>query len=358
MIEELTYDELYNSMCEKYEEITNNPIENYTDVSMRFKALAAELYDMSSKISFISKQIFPDTATGEYIDRHCQLKNIERKSAAHAKGKLKFFVDKPLPYNVSIPKGTICTTSGPENLQYATDYSVNLYNGKTEILADATAVNAGSASNCAVGAITAIVNPPPGITSVVNPQPFTGGANEESDDNLKKRLLRKIKNFSNGYNKSAILEEVLSFENVAKAQIVPLARGAGTVDINVAMKGNAEDNLTLAHIEEKLYSILPFCLSIFTRLVLKTPVDLSLRVFVNDGCNKEYVKGLVRSAVEEYMDGLDIGESIYANILGSKLLNIDNVKNYEFCGCGDIQIDNGCIAVLGNLDITVGSWEE
>lgn len=345
-------------MCEKYEELTNNPVGNYADVSIRFKALAAELYDMSSKISFISKQIFPDTATGEYLDKHCQLKNIQRKTASKAKGKLKFSVEKPLNFIATIPKGTICTTAGPEKLQYATDYLAYLPIPKTEITIDATAIDAGKAYNCAAGTITAIVNPPPGITKVTNPKGFSGGANEETDDNLKKRLLKKIKDFSNGYNKSAILQEILSFENVAKAQVVPLARGAGTIDINVAMKDNVTDYQTLAHIEETLCDILPFCLNIYARHALTTPVDLSLKVFVNDGCDREYVKQLVRSIVEEYIDGLDIGENVCANILGSKLLNTDSVKNYEFIGCGDIEIDNGCIAVPGVLDITVSPREE
>ena len=48
---------------------------------------------------------------------------------------------------------------------------------------EAQAVEPGTASNAAVGAVTVMVTPPAGIETVTNESPFTGGADGENTRN-------------------------------------------------------------------------------------------------------------------------------------------------------------------------------
>ncbi len=78
----LTYDEILNSMKIEFAGEKGEAVKELSDIEARFKAVASEIYSVSAYGDYIMKQSFPQTATGEFLDRHEELRSITRKTAS------------------------------------------------------------------------------------------------------------------------------------------------------------------------------------------------------------------------------------------------------------------------------------
>lgn len=103
--------------------------------------------------------------------------------------------------------------------------SVNTTSG---ITLNAQALTAGSAGNLAADAITSLDSLLPDVISVTNPAPMQGGAEEESDDNFRDRILGEYSGTSGGGNVTDYKRWAAS-QGVGRTTVVPAWNGAGTV---------------------------------------------------------------------------------------------------------------------------------
>ena len=87
-----TYDEIYTRMKEKYEDESAYEIDPASDIAIRLKVLAGEIYNAQCSLEWLKRQMFADTATGEYLDLLAQQRGITRKAATKASGQLTFSV--------------------------------------------------------------------------------------------------------------------------------------------------------------------------------------------------------------------------------------------------------------------------
>ena len=146
-----TYNNILNSMRTAYfEECGFEPAAS-SDLELRFKAVASEIFSAYSYAQFVLKQGFPQTATGEYLDMHAQLRGIERKTATRALGKLLFSIAEPLESDVSIPKNTVCASASRSFVQFATDEAAVIPAGQTSVSVNASAIASGAQFNCPSG---------------------------------------------------------------------------------------------------------------------------------------------------------------------------------------------------------------
>ena len=60
------------------------------DLSVRLYALAAQVYALWVQSEWVTRQAFPQTASGAYLDSHAQLRGLERKQAVAARGIVRF----------------------------------------------------------------------------------------------------------------------------------------------------------------------------------------------------------------------------------------------------------------------------
>ena len=164
-------------------------VKDYPEVELRFKAVASEIYAAHTAADFALKQAFVQTATGEYLDKHAEMRGITRKGASRATGYLSFFVTQEYEENVDIPEGTICSVKDNPLIQFATNYRAFILPGDTGVTIEASALNEGEEYNVPADSITVMVNPPEYIYSVTNQRAFTGGSDPESDESLRQRII-------------------------------------------------------------------------------------------------------------------------------------------------------------------------
>lgn len=85
------YNEILTTMENAYKEKTGFVPDEYSDQGIKFRILAGELFNFSSQLDFLEKQMFPTTATGKYLDYHCAERGVTRKQGAKATGSVFFY---------------------------------------------------------------------------------------------------------------------------------------------------------------------------------------------------------------------------------------------------------------------------
>ena len=85
-----TTDEIYQEMKALFCEKSGASLREGGDMALRLYTAAAQLYTLWAQADFLEKQAFPQTAAGEYLDRHAQSRGLTRTPAATAAGTLTF----------------------------------------------------------------------------------------------------------------------------------------------------------------------------------------------------------------------------------------------------------------------------
>ncbi len=352
-----TYEEILNRMKQSFYELAGFQADDASDIGIRLKVLAGELFSIESTIDWMKRQMFPQTASKEQLDYHAQQRGITRKSASKSRGILTFSRNRPITYDIEIPVGTICATPGMDGLRFITLETVVLSTGETSVSASAASVEGGQKYNTSSNAITVMVTPPPGITLVTNTNPFTGGTDQETDEELRGRVLKSYKNLSNGTNAAFYRDFVLAYDGVHSASVVSKARGAGTVDIYIAGKGAVAENALITEIQSAISQIKEINVDIQVKSPTLVTKNVTVSIIVKDGYQFSAVKSACEIAIEEYGDSLEIGEPFLIAALGSVIFTTEGVKNYHLTGGGntDISGDDTKLITIGTITITEGS---
>ena len=140
-----TVDEIFEEMLACFGEKTGVELEAGCDLAVRLYAAAAQVYALYVQADWVARQAFPQTAEGEYLDLHAQLRSLERKEATRAVGTLRFTAGEASENDRAIPLGTVCMTAGL--VRFETTQAAVLSAGATQVDVPAQAVQPGSAGN-------------------------------------------------------------------------------------------------------------------------------------------------------------------------------------------------------------------
>ena len=156
----MTVEELYGQMVDTFQRETGLALAGDGDMAVRLYAVAAQLYALYVQADWVGRQCFPQTAQGDYLDKHAQLRGLERRAATAAVGVLSFETDHPPEADLSIPEGTVCMTAA--QVRFETLEAGTLQAGSTYVDIRAQAVEPGAAGNAAAGTIRAMAVAPVG----------------------------------------------------------------------------------------------------------------------------------------------------------------------------------------------------
>ena len=341
-----TYEEIVKEMQDEFETLTGMEANRASDIGIRIKLLAGQLIGMEKRADYILRQVFPQTAIGEFLDMHAQIRGLERKQPLHATGNLTFSRTFPAENDITIPEGTVCTTG--------TTQAAVLSAGELSVTVPARAVQGGSASNTAAGAVHIMVTPPQGMENVINSVPFRGGDDAEDDEALRRRLLDSYRNISNGTNRAYYKNIVLDDEDVKKAEVLPRVRGRGTVDIVVVPRPGVDFQELSARVKEELAQKREIGVDILLRQAAEITVSAEVNIMLKPNYTEQEVFVRMQEAVEAYSEQLAIGEQVTLAALGNVLYQVEGVENYSFTSPSqDILIGRDEIGVVSLTEIRV-----
>lgn len=347
-----TYEGILSRMSGKFEELAGYEADRASDIGIRLRVLAGEIYSMTSEIEWLRKQMFPDTATGAQLDLHGTQRGLSRRRGRKADGLLVFRLDMPLEFDLVIPIGTVCTVEDG-SLNYVTTEEAEIYSGDTFAWVACEAENSGEKYNIAADRVKTIVTYFSVGIRINNASSFIGGTDDEDDDSFRKRIFESYRSVPNGADAEYFRQTAESVEGVQSASVYASTDTAGLVFVVIGGRGAipSDDvkNAAAALLAEKA----PLGITVSTQKTGTIPVNVSVNISVRSGYDINEVKSDVESVIRKFFLDMSVGEDFRAAALGSAVIKVDGVTNYSFSGTSDTSVSAASMAVLGTL--TVGS---
>lgn len=179
-------------------------------------------------LDWLSKQLLPDTSEKEWLDRHGNIwlinadSTIGRKTATYASGTVSFT---GLP-GLVVP---IATQLAGLGIHYETTQAITV--GTIATNATVRALDPGSAGNLAEGDTINLVTAISGVDSKAIVILMEGGNEDETDDDLRARVLFRIQRPPMGGDADDYVLWSLANPGVTRAWVYPLEMGIGTVTV-------------------------------------------------------------------------------------------------------------------------------
>ena len=308
----------------------------------------------------LSKIAFPDTAEGEWLDKHGAnpFINLERDTGSEATGFVVFTIPNASTDDIVIPEETI-VVSTESSLEYATDSEVIIAAGETEVTASVTCLTEGVEGNCSENTVTLIDDDYIDISelTVNNTEAFTGGTDYEEDDEYRERLLAFVRQPDFG---SLPYYQELG-DNIEGVHDVLLVDTGETTEIG---RPYTKKILVNGDTKPVTNELLITVLEVFTdpnnkvidhTFIVDPPEYVDLSLTVNLNVSNELVESDIAGVVQAVFDGgapvdsmefdgLCIGETLFKNNLISALELFDGVESVTI-------IDDGTLEELTDISV-------
>lgn len=349
-----TYEEIYNRMKSAYEQESGNTFNEASDIAIRLRVLAGEIYNTQVNMEWIRRQMFAETASGECLDMLAKQRGIERKSAQKAQGELTFYINEPVDHNILIPKGTVAATLDEVPVRYVTTEDEEIFAGNTLVSVFAEAESAGSNGNVAVGKVVAAVSVPAEIDSVRNRESFLGGTDEEADEQLRNRIKDSYLRLPNGTNAAYYEQLALTVNGITKACAAGKNRGAGTVDVFVSGNGDVVPRSIVNEAQALISGKRELNVDVKVEAATLVEFDLDVIVYKKSQFAADEVKEKCRQAFTGYVNSLGVGTKGYLSGVGRALLDTECIENYEFnVSMEDIGVSKSQCLTPGTIRVVV-----
>lgn len=345
-----TVDEVYQEMAAVFAEQTGLETGAAGDLAVRLYAVAAEIWGLYHQAEWTRRQCFPQTASGEYLDLHAELRGVERKTAATASGTLRFSVQEPGETDRIVPAGTVCMTAGL--VRFETIQEAVLPAGEQYVDVPAAALEAGAAGNAAAGTVLTMAVAPAGIAACSNPAAFSGGADQEDDESLRARIMETYRRLANGANAAYYEQTAMAFDEVAAVTVLPRSRGVGTVDVVIATQSGEPGEELLEQVTERFQKAREIAVDVQVAGPEQQTVNVTAQIQAEKGRDTEAVIAAVKTAVQGWFNGTRLGKPVLRARLGSLIYGVEGVENYVLTSPeDDVQVEKNVLPVLGTLNV-------
>lgn len=349
-----TYDEIYERMKQKYEQESGAQFDEASDIAIRLRVLAGEIYNAQVNMEWLKNQMFVETATGERLDYLAKQRGIERKSAQKAQGEITFFISEPINHTIIIPKGSVAATAEEIPRRFVTTEDGELTEGNTLVSVDAEAEKAGNSGNAVIGEVTVAVDVPSEVEWVKNREAYVGGTDEESDEELRERIRDSYFRLPNGTNAAYYEQLALTVDGIAKTKAVGKARGLGTINVYVSGDGKEVVSTAVKNAQTLISSKRELNVDVKVINASLVDFDLDVTVYKREEFSDKEIREKCKTAFEEFIRLLGIGEKLYLSALGKALLDTGCILNYQFnVEMADTTIAESQCFKAGNVSVLV-----
>lgn len=345
---------IYEEMLAVFGEASGYLPSSSCDLAARLYAAAAQIEGLYLQAQWLLDQSFPQTAAGEYLDRHASLRGISRSVATCAAGKLRFGLPTAISGDLHIKSGTVCMTRS--GVRFATTDGAVLPAGALFVDVPARALDPGRQGNAAANTITVMAAMPVGVKACTNPEAFSGGEDAESDEGLRRRLLDSYRRLPNGGNAAYYEQVALSRPGVAAAVAVGRPRGVGSVDLYIATDAGIPDEALLSEVNAYLQEKREISVDLRVLAPTAKPLPIQASIQPADGYSFETARADADAALRAAFTGVMLGKAVTLAFLGNLLYSLDSVQNYRFTSpAADIPAGPTVLPRLGN--VTISPWE-
>ena len=349
----ITLEEIYQGLAAEFQAQTGKTAGSSSELAVRFYAVAAQIYSLYVQGEWTRRQCFPQTATGEDLDKHAQLRGVTRRQAAKATGTVHFYVSQAQEIETEIPEGTVCMTAA--GVRFLTTQTVQVKAGELYAEAPVAADEAGAAGNVGANAIVFMAVPPVRIVACANPEPLTNGLDQEGDEELRARVLATYQRLANGANNAFYRQAAMSFDEVAAVTVLPRYKGVGTVGVVPAAQGGAPSKELLEEMQAYFDRVREIACEVMVLAPTEEKVDLELKLWAKEDRDFNTVKGAVEQTLMDWFNGERLGQPLLRAQLTSLVFGVDGVANCVFVKpAADLPLNSRTLPVLNSVELVKG----
>lgn len=320
-VEEI-YEEMLGAFCERAGvEVTQS-----CDLAVRLYAAAAQIQALQHQSEWVLRQCFPQTAQAEALDHHGALRNLSRRASAKAHGEITFSVTQAAQSAIAVAEGTVCMTES--GVRFITLEKGTIVAGERSCTVKAEAVECGSSGNVAAGSIVKMSVLPTGVEQCANEKAFSGGTEEETDEEFRTRVLESFRRLPNGANAAYYELQAENHAGVRSAKAVGRARGVGTVDVYIAAESGLPSESLLREVCEDLSGKREIAVDLQVLAPQTEQVDVAAELTVAEGYDFADVKAAAETALRSFFAADLLGRAVTRAALGDLLYHIEGVENY------------------------------
>ena len=350
-----------------YEELMERKLDKISDRrdrrqgSLIFDAMgpnAAETAAFYADLDMLEDRTFADTAQGDDLTRRCAERGVQRKGAVKATFYGRFLDGDGKEYPIA-----------PGTRFFLEKYYYRvLFRGEDGryVLECETA---GACGNEYLSNLLPLEHMN-GLAEAVLEELRTDGEDEEGDEELRKRYFASFDADAFGGNIPDYRRKAGALENVGGVKVYPVWQGGGSVRLVIIDQGwkkptAVEVEKLQALIDPEIrgegYGIAPLGHKVTVAGVQERVCNISMRLSLADGCDKETVLAEIRRLYEDYMEGLrkDWADSealtVRISHLEARALEANGVLDIQDCEIngthGNIALGEEEIPTLGGIEV-------
>ena len=295
--------------------------------------LAGAVHLLYGTLSYLSRQLFPDTADGPYLVRHAKWRGVAPKLATVA-----------TDGTVGITGTNGSTLAAGAQLRrtdgvlYVTTEAATIAGGVAVVPAACT--TPGAAGNAETGTALAFVSPAAGIASAAAvADPFTLGADDEATEDLRTRLLEFMAAPPQGGS-------LADWRNWTKATpgvsvrnvwVTPWAAGPGTIVVRFSVNGTGVDQIPsggqVAAVLAYLDTVRPAQSILYVAAPTGQPVTMTMHV---EPDTTEVRESVTAALTQLFADAAGPGVTIPNSVVRNAISDADGETSHTL-----VDIDGG-----------------
>lgn len=315
-------------------------------VGVLSRVVAGVAHLLHGRLEYLAAQLFPDTSDDAYLVRQAALFGVFKRDASFARGTVA-----ATGVNGSIvPAGA--RVARADGVEYAVDADVTVASGTASLAV--TAVTAGASPTLASGVALTFVSPLPGVSAQASAVASTlDGADQESTESLRARLLERMATDANGGTETDYETWALEVPGVTRAWAYPLGLGPGTVvvrfvrdnDSGGLIPSSGEVSAVQAYVDERK----PAHATVTVVAPVAAPVNVTLSITPNTLA----LRTEVSAALASVFLGVGPGETVKRSALQVAVGGVEGVTDFSVTTPGsNVTHTANQVPVLGTVTFT------
>lgn len=307
---------------------------------------AGAVHGLYGYLDWVARQVMPDTAEVEHLERWAAIWHLTRQPATVATGRASFTGQSGAP----IPLGTALLRS--DGAEYATTEEGLIAGGVASVAVQAVAAGAGG--NAGAGVLLNLVSPLTGVQpQASSPLGFAGGAEAETDASLRSRLLARIRKPP----KAGAGDDYVTWvrDNVpgaTRAWVAGRELGPGTVTVRFVMDGTYADGIPsagdVAAAQAVLEELRPVTAEVFLAAPIPRPLGLSIRLTPDLASVRAAVEAELRDLLAD--EAQPAGTILISHVREAISTALGETDHVLLSPTADVVCLAGELAVVGDIE--------
>lgn len=315
-----------------------------TDAEVYARVQAAAVHTVYGYLDYLARNLLPDQADEEWLQRHGNMKRCARKSASNASGYARW---EGVSNGLTLASGTVLQTD--EQVTYTTTAAATSSGGV--LRAPVSCQVAGVSGNLDDGATLRLVSPVTGLSSAAQADSIQGGADQEALEAWRARIIERWYWTPQGGADSDYIVWAKEVAGVTRAWTYRHWMGSGTVGVMVAnsdLINPVPDDATVSAVQNAIEPLAPVAgADVYVFAPMPKVVDFHIRLTPDTEAVRYAVMAEIRAMM--LRDGVPQGSLTPSRISEAISIAAGEYSHQLISPTADIDIEKAEIGVVGEF---------